>query len=58
MDHTVPDAITRSTFKQYRKSEATTEIIEFDDRGHSLTIDHGWEEIADSCLAWLQEQGL
>jgi pimeloyl-ACP methyl ester carboxylesterase len=57
-DHTVPDAITRSTFKQYRKSEATTEIVEFDDRGHSLTIDHGWEEIADSCLAWLAKQGL
>jgi pimeloyl-ACP methyl ester carboxylesterase len=57
-DHTVPDAITKSTFKQYRKSEATTEIIEFDDRGHSLTMDHGWQEIADACLAWLKEQGL
>jgi pimeloyl-ACP methyl ester carboxylesterase len=57
-DHTVPDAITRSTFKQYRKSEATTEIVEFDDRGHSLTMDHGWQEIADACLAWLKKQGL
>ena len=57
-DHTVPDAITKSTFKQYRKSEATTEIVEFDDRGHSLTMDHGWQEIADSCLAWLKKQGL
>ena len=57
-DHTVPDAITRSTFKQYRKSEATTEILEFDDRGHSLTIDSGWQEIADACLAWLAKQGL
>ncbi len=54
----MPDAITRSTFKQYRKSEATTEIVEFDDRGHSLAIDHGWEEIANSCLAWLKKQGL
>jgi pimeloyl-ACP methyl ester carboxylesterase len=57
-DHTVPDAITKSTFKQYRKSEATTEIVEFDDRGHSLTMDHGWQEIADTCLAWLEKQGL
>ena len=57
-DHTVPDAITRSTFKQYRKSEATTEIMEFDDRGHSLTLDHGWNEIADACLDWLRKQGL
>ena len=57
-DHTVPDAITRSTFKQYRKSEATTEILEFDDRGHSLTMDSRWQEIADACLAWLKKQGL
>jgi pimeloyl-ACP methyl ester carboxylesterase len=57
-DHTVPDAITRSTFKQYRKSEATTEILEFDDRGHSLTIDGRWQEIADACLAWLKKQNL
>jgi pimeloyl-ACP methyl ester carboxylesterase len=57
-DHTVPDAITTSTFKQYRTSEATTEIVEFDDRGHSLTMDHGWQEIADACLAWLRRQGL
>jgi pimeloyl-ACP methyl ester carboxylesterase len=57
-DHTVPEAITKSTFKQYRKSEATTEIHEFEDRGHSLTMDHGWEEVADYCLAWLKQKGL
>jgi pimeloyl-ACP methyl ester carboxylesterase len=57
-DHTVPEAITKSTFKQYRKSEATTEIHEFPDRGHSLTMDHGWEEVADYCLGWLKEKGL
>jgi len=58
MDHTVPEAITKSTYKQYRKSKAVTEIVEFADRGHSLTIDHGWREVADSTLTWLKEQGL
>jgi hypothetical protein len=29
-----------------------------EDRGHSLTIDSGWPEVADAGLAWLQEQGL
>ena len=37
--HTVPEAITKSTVKQYRHSNAVTELIEFADRGHSLTID-------------------
>ncbi|MGZ4611010.1 MAG: alpha/beta hydrolase [Actinomycetes bacterium] len=58
MDHTVPEAITKSTYKKYRKSSVVTEIKEFEDRGHSLTIDHGWREVADSVLAWLKEQGL
>ena len=58
MDHTVPEAITKSTYKQYRKSKAVTDIVEFDDRGHSLTMDHGWREVADSVLDWLKKQGL
>ncbi|MBV9920633.1 MAG: alpha/beta hydrolase, partial [Pseudonocardia sp.] len=52
-DHTVPDAVTRSTFKQYRHSTAVTELRQFPDRGHSLIVDSGWREIADSCLDWL-----
>jgi len=58
MDHTVPEAITKSTYKQYRKSSAVTEIKEFEDRGHSLTIDHGWREVADSVLSWIKDTGL
>lgn len=57
-DHTVPEAITKSTLKQYRGSAAVTDLIEFTDRGHSLTIDSGWREVASSCLHWLQQQGL
>jgi pimeloyl-ACP methyl ester carboxylesterase len=57
-DHTVPEAVTRATLKQYRHSDAVTEILEFPDRAHSLTIDHGWREVADASLAWLAKQGL
>jgi alpha-beta hydrolase superfamily lysophospholipase len=57
-DHTVPEAITKSTLKQYRHSSAVTELTEFADRGHSLTIDRGWRAVADKCLAWLDQRGL
>lgn len=57
-DHTVPEAITKSTLKQYRHSGAVTDLEEFPDRGHSLTIDAGWREVADACLAWLGRQGM
>ncbi len=56
-DHTVPEAITKSTLKQYRHSDAVTELTEFRDRGHSLTIDSGWTAVADECLGWLAKQG-
>jgi len=56
-DHTVPEAITKSTLKQYRHSHAVTDLVEFTDRGHSLTIDSGWREVAEACLAWLGKQG-
>lgn len=57
-DNTVPESVTKATLKQYRHSEAVTDILEFPDRAHSLTIDHGWREVADSCLSWLTKQGL
>lgn len=57
-DHTVPEAISKSTYKKYRKSEASTELMEFEDRGHSLTIDNGWQEVAESVLSWLKRKDL
>ena len=57
-DHTVPESITKATLKQYRHSDAVTDIVEFPDRAHSLTIDHGWREVADAALTWLHGQSL
>jgi pimeloyl-ACP methyl ester carboxylesterase len=57
-DHTVPEAVTRATLKQYRHSDAVTDLIDFPDRAHSLTIDHGWREVADTALSWLKQHAL
>ncbi|GLY02295.1 MULTISPECIES: alpha/beta fold hydrolase [Actinoplanes] len=57
-DHTVPETVVRATLKQYRHSHAVTDIVDFPDRAHSLTIDAGWREVAERTLAWLKEQGL
>jgi non-heme chloroperoxidase len=57
-DHTVPASVSASTRKQYHKSPAITDLIEFDDRGHSLTIDHGWREVAQAALDWLQQRSI
>jgi pimeloyl-ACP methyl ester carboxylesterase len=57
-DHTVPESVTRATLKQYRHSDAVTDLVEFPDRGHSLTIDSGWPEVASSALSWLTKQSL
>ncbi|MFF7251288.1 alpha/beta hydrolase [Embleya sp. NPDC008237] len=57
LDHTVPDVLTRATFKRYGKSRATTEYRCFDNRGHSLIVDHGWPDIADASLTWLADAG-
>ncbi len=57
-DHTVPEAITKATLKQYRQSHTVNDLIEFPDRGHSLTIDHGCRDVASACLDWLYKNSL
>ena len=43
-------------FKQYRDSTAVTELRQFPERGHSLTMDSGWRDVADAVLDWLKAQ--
>jgi pimeloyl-ACP methyl ester carboxylesterase len=57
-DRTVPEAITKAEYKKYRDSGAITDLREFPDRAHSLTIDHGWSEVARDALTWLAGHGL
>jgi len=53
-DHTVPWAIANASFKKQQRNHAVTEIVEIPDRGHSLTIDSGWREVADTALAFVR----
>jgi pimeloyl-ACP methyl ester carboxylesterase len=54
-DHTVPPAIANEAFKkQARNKKGVTELKEISGRGHSLTIDHGWREVADTALTFVK----
>ncbi|MDX2389406.1 alpha/beta hydrolase [Streptomyces sp. DK15] len=54
-DHTVPWAIANASYKkQAHNAHALTEITELPGRGHSLTIDHGWREVADTALTFVR----
>jgi pimeloyl-ACP methyl ester carboxylesterase len=54
-DHTVPGAITNASFKKQQRNEhAVTEITEMPGRGHALTIDSGWREVADTALTFVK----
>lgn len=57
-DHTVPESVSRAAYKLYRKAPSVTEYKIFPDRGHSLTVDSGWREVANASLSWLRSQGL
>jgi pimeloyl-ACP methyl ester carboxylesterase len=53
-DHTVPWAIANASFKKQRRNQSVTEITEIRNRGHALTIDSGWREVADTALRFIQ----
>jgi pimeloyl-ACP methyl ester carboxylesterase len=53
-DHTVHPAIANATYKRQRRNEAVTEIEQIPNRGHSLTIDSGWREVAEKALAFVK----
>jgi non-heme chloroperoxidase len=53
-DNTVPWAITNASSKKQKRNEGATEIVEMKGRGHALTIDSGWREVADTALAFVR----
>jgi non-heme chloroperoxidase len=53
-DNTVPWAIANASYKKQQRNESVTEIIEIPNRGHALTIDSGWREVADTALAFVK----
>ncbi|GII31185.1 alpha/beta hydrolase [Planotetraspora mira] len=53
-DHTVPWAIANASYKQQKDNPGLTEIVEIPGRGHALTIDSGWKEVADTALTFVR----
>jgi len=53
-DHTVPWATANAAYKLQRRNPAVTEIVKMPNRGHSLTIDHGWREVAGTALDFVK----
>jgi non-heme chloroperoxidase len=53
-DNTVPLAIAKASYKKQKRNAGVTEFVELPNRGHALTIDSGWREVADTALAFVK----
>ena len=53
-DHTVPWAIANASYKREKRNPGVTEIVKMENRGHSLTIDNGWREVAETALTFVK----
>lgn len=56
-DHAVPPAMSRAAFEKQSHNPGVTEHVEMPSRGHSLTIDHGWREVAEKALDFVKRFG-
>lgn len=54
-DHAVPLAVARAAFeRQRRDSDAVSEFTAFAGRGHKLTTESGWLDVAETALRFVQ----
>ncbi len=53
-DHTVPVVLARAAYNRQKRNEGVTELAVVPNRGHALTIDSGWREVADTALAFVK----
>ena len=53
-DHTVPWAIANAAYRKQKRNKGVTEIVKMPGRGHSLTIDAGWREVALKALEFVK----
>jgi pimeloyl-ACP methyl ester carboxylesterase len=53
-DHTVAPAIAKATYKRQKRNRGVTEFETVPNRGHALTIDSGWREVAEKALAFVK----
>jgi len=53
-DHTVPPALVEAAYKKQMDNKGVTEFVSMPGRGHALTIDSGWREVADTALGFVK----
>jgi non-heme chloroperoxidase len=53
-DHTVPPAMAHAAYDQEKKNPGVTEFFAMEGRGHSLTIDSRWRDVADKALEFVR----
>ena len=53
-DNTAPPAMARGIYKEQQKNPGITDFVELAERGHGLVVDHGWREVADTALGFIQ----
>jgi non-heme chloroperoxidase len=53
-DHTVPWGIANAAYRKQKRNKAVTEIVKMSCRGHSLTIDAGWQEVVEKAREFVK----
>ena len=53
-DQTVPWAIANAAYKKQKRNNSVTDIVKMQGRGHTLTIDGGWREVAQKALEFIK----
>jgi len=53
-DNTLPLSMARAAYKRQKKNPGVTEFVTISNRGHSLVIDSGWREVADTALNFVR----
>jgi dipeptidyl aminopeptidase/acylaminoacyl peptidase len=54
-DHAVPLAVATAAYHREQRNGGVTEFIEMPNRGHSLTNDSGWRDVADTALSFVKQ---
>jgi pimeloyl-ACP methyl ester carboxylesterase len=57
-DNQIPASMTRENFRRYAQSAAATDYKEFPQRSHLITIQEGWEEVAEYSRSWAEAQAV
>lgn len=57
-DNTLPLSMAKAAYKLQKRNSGVTEFATIPNRGHSLVIDSGWREVADTALTFTQRFAL